>query len=165
MPTYFQKTIFSLAFGMTVFLTACSKDEIQDDPEVAVKKEEVCELPVPESGCKTVFLQGERGWVKIVDPGELEDPYFLYASGLKKEPLGTVTVSKESSQLSIKINDIRVNSVVAEISQQASGFGSICNAEHNISPPSSDEDPNALVVISEEVTYPFYLKISANVCP
>lgn len=138
---------------------------MQDDERAAAKQEEVCELPAVQSGCKTAFLEGERGWVKIPDPGELEDPYFLYSPGLKKDPLGTLTISKETNRLLIKINDIRVESVLTQVSQQASGYGSDCNLEKNITPPTSDEDPNALVVISEEVDYPFYLKLSANVCP
>lgn len=151
----------------SLLLAGCSKEEIQDDPEVIVKQEEKaqpCELPAPNAGCETVFLQGERGWVKIVDPGETEDPYFLYSSQQKEEPRGTVTVYRDGNKLLIRFNDTRVESILVKVSQQITGFGSNCKLKIDIRPPSSDNDPDATIIISDVVQYPFYLKISANVC-
>ena len=162
----FKKIIFVLAISLGGLVSGCSKEEMQNDEEIAVEQaEEVCELPAPKNGCQTAFFQGSTGWVKIVDPGNTEDPYFLYSSSLKSEPLGTVTVSKENGQLLIRINDMRITSVLAEASQQLTGYKSICALETNIQPPSSDEDPAAIITLLDEVHYPFYLKLSANVCP
>ena len=163
---HFKKLIFVLTISLGGILSGCSKEEMQNDEETAVKQEvAVCELPAPQSGCQTAFFEGSRGWVKIVDPGSTDDPYFLYSSSLKSEPLGTVTVSKENGQLLIRINDMRVSSVQAEASQQLTGYKSICELETNIKPRSSDEDPDATIALLDEVHYPFYLKLSANVCP
>ena len=163
---HFKKFIFVLTISLGAFLSGCSKEEMQNDEEIAVEQaEEVCELPTPENGCQTAFFQGSTGWVKIVDPGEREDPYFLYTSSLKQEPLATVTVSKINGELLIRFNDNRVEAVLAEVSQQLTGYKSICELETNIKPPSSDEDPDAAITLLDEVHYPFYLKLSANVCP
>lgn len=156
--------IFIILFAVALF-ASCSKDPIEDYEEAALVVDP-CLIEKPDAGCTVAYLEGENSkWIKIPDPGELEDPYFLYAQGNTDDPLGTATISLTKGQPVVRLNDTALDDFLIQVSQYSNGSEKACEAEENISGPISDKDPDAAVQFSENFTYPFYVRIKANVCP
>lgn len=143
-------------------ISSCSKDSLEEHEEIAAP---VCQITEPGEACSVVFLEGKDEWIKIPDPGQLEDPYFLYAVGETDDPHGTVTVSLQNGGPVFRINDTALQDYLIMVSQDSHGTGMQCQAAENVTPPTSEDDPYTSMEFPGDLAYPFYVKIRANVCP
>ncbi|MEG9326597.1 thrombospondin type 3 repeat-containing protein [Salinimicrobium catena] len=128
---------------------------------------EECDIPGPDSGCSQGFIAGDEGWVLIEDP----DPNFagfygLLASGTSENPFASITVSLTDGDPEFQINTTEeyvLQDYVIEVSQLGDDNIACISAE-DISVPGG-EDPDAEVTFTADLSYPFYARVKANVCP
>lgn len=152
--------IFLVFLGLLFISFSCSKEEAENttDPDA-----DSCTLPAPGTSCAAIFLQGSSGWTEIIDPGELEDPYFLYSPG-SMTPRGTVTISLNSGSVLVRINDSEIRDLQVQVAQNKEGDGLVCEVLTGLSDPGSDQEADAMITLQGEFSYPFQLKIKANEC-
>ncbi|NJW53482.1 hypothetical protein HC175_11180 [Salinimicrobium sp. CDJ15-91] len=127
-----------------------------------------CAIEDADSACTTGYLEGESGWVLIEEPEDFAGAYFLLESTSSTDPLSTITVSLSAGIPHFIINsttEFAIQDYIIEVSQSGDGSTSVvCVAENNIT-ASTGDTPDVELDLASGITYPFYARVQANVCP
>ena len=126
-----------------------------------------CAIEDPDSTCTVGYLEGENGWVLIEEPDDFAEAYFLLASPSSEDPLSSVTISLSGGAASFIINSTSeyiVQDYLIEVSQTRESSSVVCIAENNIT-AATGEDPDVELNLASGLSYPFYARVQANVCP
>ena len=127
---------------------------------------QACEMEAPDAGCSEVYLEGETDWVEITDPGAFPEPFFLYAAGTDTPEWANVTILLENGDPVVLIQSatgLTLDDYIIEVSDSNDGLADACIYAEDIDAPTGD-NPDAEVVFTADFSYPFYIKLRANMC-
>ncbi|MGB7841407.1 MAG: hypothetical protein WBL21_01355 [Salinimicrobium sp.] len=128
-----------------------------------------CTIEDPNMGCSVVYVSGDDGWIEVTQPDGFPQPLFLNLLGDTASNYASVSAFVDgTSNAVIQISmdaGWDLDAYVVEVSDDNDGTVDFCSADANVPAPTGD-DPDATVIDSESTySYPFYIRVKANVCP
>lgn len=125
-----------------------------------------CSIGAPNAGCMVVYSSGTTEWVTITEPEGFPQPLFLNELG-ETNNVASMTAFINNGNVVVQINmdeGFDLDDYVVEVSDDNDNTIDVCKADSDVAPPTGD-DPDATVVFENStVSYPFYVRIKANVC-
>ena len=124
-----------------------------------------CTIEAPSAGCFSANLQGNSGFVQIVDPGA--EPEFYSLLDQDGVPIAQVTILVAEGETVFLVNaafGVVLDDYLIEISQSSTGSDSVCYSDEDITVNIGADEPDFVVNAATVFSYPFYVRMSANYC-
>ena len=146
--------------GVEVDAEGCAVIPDPVDPE--------CAIETADAGCSTGTIEGLDGWVLIEEPEGFAELYGLLADTASTEPLANLSLSLNNGTPHFIFNtttEWQIQDYIIEIAQTSGDSSSVvCVSENNIA-ANVGEGPDVELDLGSGLTYPFYARVQANVCP
>ena len=124
-----------------------------------------CEMEAADNNCGVGYLSGENGWIEITEPNGLPEPLYINEPN-GDDPWSSVAIVLNNGNPLVLISSsdgFDLDDYMIEVSDGNDGLADACLSADNISEPQGD-DPDVIAQFTASMSYPFYVKIKANVC-
>lgn len=124
-----------------------------------------CTIEAADAGCFSSELQGNSGFVEIIQPG-VDPEFYSLLDASTSEPIAQVTILVAGGETVFLVNaafGVELDDYLIEISPNSTGSDSVCYSEEDITVIIGD-DPDIVVNAEIVFSYPFYVRMTANYC-